>query len=176
MIYFLLSAFVITLLMKKNPLSFFRNIEFQWPLLIIACFGIQIALAFITIKTEEKLEMILILTFSGIIAGLWKNRSIPGIKWIFTGAILNLFALLLNGGLMPVSKTSMELTGQADVSFDQDSRHQLMDEITITSILGDWIPLIKYVLSPGDLLVGIGIVLLITLNSSHLINTKDETA
>lgn len=167
MIYFLLAAFAITLLLKRNPMLFFKNIEFQWPLLIILSFGTQIALAFFTIKTEEKLELILILTFTGIIVALWKNRGIPGIKWILYGASLNLIALILHKGLMPVSDSAMKITGQSDTSFEGDSRHQLMEEFTITSILGDWIPVIKYVLSPGDLCVGIGIIMLVSINSAR---------
>ncbi|MBT2693618.1 DUF5317 family protein [Bacillus sp. ISL-55] len=163
--YFLLLAFVITFSLKKNPLTFFKNVEFQWPLLIIVSFGAQIALAFFTIRTAVKLELVLIATFSGIILWLWKNRQIPGLKFILAGSTLNLLALLLHGGLMPVSEKAMTLTGQDVSSLGNDSRHQLMDS-TFTWILGDWIPVLKYVLSPGDLLVGTGIITLVYLNST----------
>jgi hypothetical protein len=164
--YFLLLACLITLISKKNPLTFFKNIEFQWPLLIVLSFGAQIALAFITIKTAEKLEMVLVLTFIGILIWLWMNRTIPGIKWIFLGAFLNLIALLLNSGQMPVSEKALKQTGQEISSFSTDSRHEGMTETSITWILGDWIPVVKYVLSPGDFLVGTGIILLVWLNST----------
>ena len=165
--YFLLFAVVLTLTQKRNPLTFIKNIEFQWPLIILISFGIQIALAFITVETNKKFEFILILTFVGLIIGLWKNRKIAGVKWIITGASLNLTALILHGGFMPVSKTALIMTGQGITSFENDSRHQLMKDSLQYWILGDWLPVVHYVLSPGDLLVGIGIILLIFCNSSN---------
>lgn len=164
--YFLLFAIMLTLLQKRNPLTFINNIKFQWPLVIIVSFGIQIGLAIITIETKEKLELILILTFLGMIIGLWKNRQIAGVKWIVVGALLNLMALLLHGGLMPVSESALVQTGQEVDSFETDSRHQLMKNSMPFWLFGDWIPVVRYVLSPGDLLVGMGIILLITKNSS----------
>lgn len=172
--YFLLFAFILTIFLKRNPLTFIKNVKFQWPLIILVSFGTQIALAFITFKTQEKFELILIFTFVGIIIGLWKNRHIAGVKWIIIGATLNLTALLLHGGLMPVSDFALIQTGQEGYSFKSDSRHQLMDSSSLFWLLGDWIPVIHYVLSPGDFLVGIGITLLIFKNSSK-IKGKGET-
>jgi hypothetical protein len=166
--YFLLLAILFTLVKKRNPLTFIHNIEFQWPLLIIISFGVQIALAFITIETNNKLEWILVLTFLGIIIGLWKNKHLAGIKWMVAGALLNLSALLLHGGLMPVSEEALILTGQTDPSFESDSRHQLMEDSMPYWILGDWIPVFRFVLSPGDFLVGIGMILLIYFHSSKI--------
>jgi hypothetical protein len=163
--YFLLLAFLITIGSKKNPLTFFKNVEFQWPLLIVLSFGTQIALAFFTIKTAEKLGVILILTFTGILIWLWINRNIAGLKWIFAGTLLNLLALLFHGGLMPVSENALQQTGQDPLSFATDSRHQSMTD-SYFWILGDWIPVVKYVLSPGDLFVGTGIILLVLINST----------
>ncbi|WP_040203681.1 DUF5317 family protein [Neobacillus jeddahensis] len=168
--YFLLLAIVITLLQKRNPLTFIKNIEFQWPLLLIVSFGIQISLVFITIETKTKLELILVLTIVGVIVGLWKNRKVAGVKWMVMGAILNLAALLMNGGSMPVSEEALLQTGQVELaSFVTDSRHHLMEDKSLFYwVLGDWIPAADYVLSPGDVLVGIGIMLLIILNSSKM--------
>ena len=164
--YFLLLAITLTIICKRNPFTFVKNVEFQWPLIIIISFGIQISLVFISIETKDKFEMILMATFLGIIIGLWKNRKVTGVKWIMSGALLNLLALLVHEGLMPVSETALKLTGQEGVSFEADSRHQLMTDSNFLWILGDWIPVYKYVLSPGDFFVGVGIIVLIFLNSS----------
>jgi hypothetical protein len=170
--YFILFAFIFTFLKNRNPLSFIKNIEFQWPLIILLSFGTQIVLSFITIETKEKFELILVLTFIGVLIGLFKNKRIAGIKWIITGAILNLIALALHKGLMPVSESALKMTGQ-DTSFETDSRHQLMDDTSLSWIVADWIPFGKYVMSPGDFLVGIGLIVLIYKNSS-LRKRKDE--
>ncbi|MGG7622126.1 DUF5317 family protein, partial [Bacillus coreaensis] len=166
--YILILAILLTLLKGRNPLTFINNVKFQWPLVILISFGVQIALAIIAIESKEKFESILIYTFIGIIVGLIINYKIPGVIWIVAGAILNLLALLLNEGLMPVDENALKQTGQEVTSFETDSRHQLMTETTKFWILGDWIPVIKYVLSPGDLFVAIGIILLIYKNSSKI--------
>lgn len=140
--------------------------KFQWPLVILISFGVQIGLAFIALESREKFHFILIYTFIGIIVGLIKNYKIPGVMWIVMGAVFNLVALLLNGGLMPVDEHALKQTGQEVTSFETDSRHQLMTQSTTFWFIGDWIPVIKYVLSPGDFLVAIGITLLIYKNSS----------
>jgi hypothetical protein len=163
--YFVLFAFIFTFLKNRNPLSFIKNIEFQWPLIILISFGTQIVLSFITIETEEKFELILVLTFIGVLIGLFKNKHIAGIKWMISGAILNLAALALHGGLMPVSETALKMTGQ-DTSFVTDSRHQLMDDSSLSWVVADWIPFGKYVMSPGDFLVGLGLIILIYRNAS----------
>lgn len=165
MIYFILAAIIVTILLKRNPVQLI-NLSFRWPFLIIGSFGTQIALAFITIQTKDKYEIILIATFVCMVLGLWLNRRMAGMKWILIGAILNLLALILHGGLMPVSETAIRLTGQ-DMGFDTDSRHQLMDSSSPFWFLGDWIPLVQYILSPGDLLVGIGLFRFFVVNSKH---------
>jgi hypothetical protein len=167
MIYSLLLALILTILLKRNPLTFIINIEFQWPLVILISFGTQIVLAFITLESQDKFGFVLILTFFGMLIGLWKNRNIAGVKWIVVGALLNLVALVVHGGLMPVSESALIQTGQEINSFGKDSRHELMSSSSAFWILGDWIPVIRYVLSPGDLLVGIGIILMIIKNSSN---------
>jgi hypothetical protein len=166
MFYFIIVAFFITVYQKRNPFSFIRNISFEWPLVILVSFGTQIILTVLTIQTKEKFEWVFILTFVGVIIGLLKNRKISGVNWIVTGAILNLLALLLHGGTMPVSKRALQLTGQESILFDTDARHHLMNE-SMLWILGDWIPLIRYVLSPGDFFAGIGIILLIVTHSEY---------
>jgi len=166
MFYFIIVAFCITVYQKRNPFSFIRNISFEWPLVILVSFGTQIFLTVFTIQTKEKFEWVFILTFVGVIIGLLKNRKITGVNCIVTGATLNLLALLLHGGTMPVSKRALQLTGQESILFDTDARHHLMNE-SMFWILGDWIPLIRYVLSPGDLFAGIGIILLIVTHSEY---------
>nr|WP_251041198.1 DUF5317 family protein [Bacillus sp. ISL-45] len=159
---------MLTLLKGRNALSFINNVKFKWSLVILISFSVQIALVFITIESKEKFGLILIVTFVGIIAGLSRNNKIPGVNWIIIGAVLNLLALLLNDGLMPVSEEALNTTGQHLESFETDSRHQVMSHSTDFWFLGDWIPVVKYVISPGDIFVAIGIVLLIYMNSSSM--------
>lgn len=166
--YILILAIILTLLKGRNPLTFIHNVKFQWPLVILISFGVQIALAFITLESKEKFDSILVYTFIGMILGLIINYKIPGVVWIVAGATFNLLALLFNEGFMPVDENALSRTGQEVSSFETDSRHQLMSDKTRFWMLGDWIPVVKYVLSPGDLLVAIGIILLIYMNSTKM--------
>jgi len=65
---------------------------------------------------------------------------------------------------MPVSEKALQMTGQESFMLETDARHHLLNE-SVFWVLGDWIPLIRYVLSPGDLLAGLGIILLIIKHS-----------
>lgn len=169
MIYFIIIGIVIALLLKRNPISILLHIKLRVPYLIIGSFLIQIILAVVAAKTHEQYPMILILTFAGIIASLFLNRHLTGVKWILAGTVLNMLALLLHGGMMPVSENAMRIAGLEDLGFDSDSRHRLM-ETSLFWWLGDWIPLItpigtNYVISLGDLVVGIGFIVLIVRTS-----------
>ncbi len=166
--YILLVAIMLTLLKGRNPLTFINNVKFQWPLVILVSFGVQIVLVFFSLGTKGKLDYILVFAFIGIIVGLIVNYKIPGIAWIVSGATLNLVALFLNEGFMPVDENALNKTGQEVSSLETDSRHQLMTDTTKFWMLGDWIPVIKYVISPGDVLVAIGLILLIYMNSSKM--------
>lgn len=84
---------------------------------------------------------------------------------------MNTLALLLHGGLMPVSENVIKMVDLKDSSFDTDSRHQLMEDTNFWW-LGDWIPFFtpigsNSVLSPGDLIVGIGLIVFIVRNSAR---------
>ncbi|BCG58193.1 hypothetical protein PUR_16180 [Paenibacillus sp. URB8-2] len=67
---------------------------------------------------------------------------------------------------MPVSSTALRLAGLDHLGdYSLSSRHRSMDESHLQWI-GDWIPFItpvgtNYVLSPGDVIVGIGLIALL---------------
>jgi heme/copper-type cytochrome/quinol oxidase subunit 4 len=171
MIYFVLSGILLALLLKKNPLTLPLNLKFKVPYVIIGCLLVQVAIELVSFLNQTKIETILVITFIVLFIGLLLNRQIVGIKWVMVGLFLNMMAVMLNGGFMPVSKTAMEIANlQHLMDFSRDSRHQLMEDSHI-GWLGDWIPFLtpvgtNYVLSPGDLLVGVGLIILIIRNSS----------
>jgi hypothetical protein len=168
MVYFITTAILLTFLLQRNPARIHHVITIRWSILIVGCFGTQIALAFIALKSQQKYELILTLTFVGILVGLWINRSIVGIKWILWGAGVNIIALIVFAGAMPVSETAMEIVGQNTTSFATDSRHQVLGANEPFWFLADWIPLQPYVLSLGDILVGVGFIRLLTANSPSI--------
>ncbi|WP_018130595.1 DUF5317 family protein [Effusibacillus pohliae] len=169
MIYFVIAGIGLALLFKRNPVSIVFNIRFKVPYVMIGCFLIQLVLAILAVQTNSQHPVLLGITFLGMLVSLFLNRHLYGVKWIFSGTLLNVLSLLLHGGLMPVSETAMRLAGFEDMGFDSDSRHQLMKTSPFWW-LGDWIPFItplgrNYVLSIGDLVIGIGLILFIIKNS-----------
>ncbi|MFC4768041.1 DUF5317 domain-containing protein [Effusibacillus consociatus] len=168
MTYVVLAGIVAAFLSKRNPMTIL-HIELKARYVMIGILGVQILLAIIAAKTNQQYPIILNITFLGILVCLFWNRHLSGIKWILGGASLNFLALLLHGGLMPVSAAAMKISGLDNAGFDADSRHYLMED-TAFWWLGDWIPFLtpvgtNYVWSPGDVLVAIGIFVFLVRNS-----------
>jgi hypothetical protein len=58
---------------------------------------------------------VLITTYALLIAFLYLNRSLPGMKVILLGGMLNLVVILANGGFMPVTSEALERSGHLDL-------------------------------------------------------------
>jgi len=167
MVYFVLVGIIIALFLKRNPLIIFK-IHLRAPFVMIGVLIIQIVLEYLALNKDIYYPLILDLTFVIMLVCLYLNRNFCGVKYIFTGALLNTVALILHNGIMPVSEAAMR-TAEIDLEFYGDSRHQPMED-SLFWWLGDWIPLFtpvgtNYVLSVGDILVGTGLILFIVGNS-----------
>ena len=107
------------------------------------------------------------LSFGLLLAGLWVNRSHPGLSLAFTGILLNTIAIVANGGYMPIWRPSFEAAG-----FDADTIlspfHILLANDALTADfllhagpLGDILPVpvpfIRNVASIGDLFLSLGL-------------------
>jgi hypothetical protein len=64
----------------------------------------------------------MIVTYASLIAFLWVNRRLPGMKLILLGAALNLAVILANGGYMPVTSEALMRSGHLDLVFVHDER------------------------------------------------------
>ncbi|HPP76283.1 MAG TPA: DUF5317 domain-containing protein [Armatimonadota bacterium] len=109
-----------------------------------------------------------LVTSAALFALFWSNRKLPGIKWLLAGWLLNFAPILTNGGRMPVSKWAVKIA----YGSGQEGRmlqHIWMSSQTKFNFLGDFIPLptplvaIPEVVSPGDILMAVGLFLLIQL-------------
>lgn len=170
MFYFILAGIVLSLLLRRNPLTVLA-VPIKYPFLLIGILFVQVIIALIASIKHVQYPSILIITFVGMLVALFLNRHIYGIKLILIGTFFNTMALILHNGLMPVSERAMELAGLADLSFHSDSRHQVMEQ-SLFWWLGDWIPLLSpvgtnYVWSPGDFMVALGILLFLVRNSKR---------
>jgi hypothetical protein len=170
MIYILTIAFITALLVGRSPIKCFDRVRFRYPLLLIAPVVVQIIL-FVGFRINPiQFSYLLEITVLVLILGLWFNREVKGIKWIAVGSSLNVLALLVHNGRMPVLEQALIIARVPNIP--DDSRHQLMSASPFWW-LGDWIPLYKMVISIGDLLVGVGIFTFIIMNSPP--RRKNET-
>lgn len=172
MIYFIIIGILLPLAVKRNPFHVLLTIRIQNAVLIWIAFFIQLILVAISASTGQKVPYALAATLLLLLAALYQNRGVRGVKWIFAGVFANLMALLLHGGSMPVSIRALELAGLHHLTdFSRASRHAAMEN-GMSGWLGDWIPIImplgkNYVMSPGDVLVGIGVIICFYYHSSR---------
>ncbi|MDY7040451.1 MAG: DUF5317 domain-containing protein [Chloroflexota bacterium] len=99
------------------------------------------------------------------------NLSIPGIKTLSLGILLNLIVMVANGGYMPVSPDDLVEIGHPreaeilraggtdlyGIALTEQTRLPFLADIFV---LPRFLP-IRYVFSPGDVLIGIGLVIII---------------
>jgi hypothetical protein len=65
---------------------------------------------------------ITISSYALLVLFLYANRRIPGMRVILVGGALNLAVIAANGGYMPVTRESLELSGHLDEIFRQGDR------------------------------------------------------
>jgi len=97
-------------------------------------------------------------TYLLVSVAAWTNRHLPALYLVFLGAGVNALAIFLHGG-MPVDPVALERAGLGHyrdyLAQKGDGLHYLGDAFP----LGDWIPLPGRVVSPGDLLIALGLLL-----------------
>jgi|GEM_PF-1204262 len=176
MLYFVVIGLFLAILSKRNPLTIMENVQFRLPWLMIGCLFIQIGLELLVKNYFHRpFPVVLFLSFCGMIVGLYYNRHIKGLPWVLGGTVMNILALATHQGLMPVSETAVRMTGLEHLlDYNLDSRHQAMQD-TLFWWLGDWIPVFtpigsNFILSPGDVVVGIGLIIFCIFNSSKRSN------
>jgi len=101
-----------------------------------------------------------------LLAGILFNRSLPGMKLIGLGLLLNFVAIAANGGYMPVSPAALEAAGHVEDAARLRSAGKLvtvreMTDDTKLALLGDRFALppplpFRGAISIGDVLIGAG--------------------
>ena len=95
----------------------------------------------------------------------FRNRSLPGVRWISLGILLNTLVIGLNGGVMPVDPSFLPEANRNALLAGQGT-HGLMTSLTQLKFLADRfysaLPgLQKQVFSVGDGVIDIGCFILI---------------
>jgi MFS family permease len=146
------------------------SVRLRWvPLLIVALilrFGTELLLSQGVPIVETLRVPLLALSFALLIAGIWVNRTYPGMTLALVGTLSNGLVIILNGGYMPIWEPSLTAAGftPADVN---SSIHILIPATLDASFLvhlgplSDVIPIplpiIQNVASVGDLFLMLGL-------------------
>ncbi len=120
-----------------------RNLEgvhFVWWQLALV--GLLVQLVLFADPIQERIGAagagIYVLSTLLVLAALLRNLGRPGLSILAVGAILNLLAVLANGGYMPSSPAAwLELTGSAALPVAHYSNITLIGPDTIFPFLGD---------------------------------------
>ena len=149
------------------------ELRFKRPVLVLGALTTQVALEFQVLRDLPTGIRFAMVVATYLVMGWWlfeNNRSLSagtryGLALVSGGFLLNLLAILPNGG-MPVSASALRSAGIASsvsVTHDHLSKHVAVNGHTALLFLGDVIPLrwFRSVISAGDILMALGVVLLI---------------
>lgn len=145
------------------------ELQLRWFWLLGAALGLQLLVGFATSLglPEEIAPAGYIGAYTLVFAWLWGNWRVPGLQIAAVGIGANTLALLLNGGRMPIWPEAFFAAGFTQADLEGDSFHFLLtvdtaaDFVRRGGVLGDLVPLplplVRSVLSIGDLLLNLGI-------------------
>lgn len=99
-----------------------------------------------------------------VFVAVLRNIRIPAMPLVVLGAASNLLAIVLNGGVMPASPEAVAALVPAGSGFSNSAvvAHPAVWPLTDIFTLPTWVPFAN-VFSLGDVLIGLGVVLVIAL-------------
>ena len=143
----------------------FETLHLRWWFLAIL--GLAMQAVVIPTEGDEMREAVaagvLVASYPVLLVFLGVNLRVPGFAVIFVGLALNLAVIAPNGG-MPVSPSALRAAGGSaadirELETSDDVKHHVRTEEDVFAVIGDTIPvpLLKIVVSPGDLLAYAGV-------------------
>jgi hypothetical protein len=143
-----------------------ENVHFVWWKLALA--GLLVQLVLFAGPIAERIGSlgapIYVISTLAVMAALLRNLRYPGLVVIAVGAVLNLVAVMSNGGAMPSAPEAwFSLTGVAAVPVIHFSNSVLIGPDTLFPFLGDifvWPRPLPFanVFSIGDAIIAVGAV------------------
>src|SRR5262245_20348785 len=98
-----------------GSLTNLASIRLRWiwalSLAVILRFLTEAALSAGIDAVEARRVPLFAAAFGILLAGLWANRSFPGLSMAFVGILTNAVVILVNGGYMPIWEPSLEMAG-----------------------------------------------------------------
>ena len=144
------------------------ELRFEWGWLAVVGLLIQIVLfsGFVDAGLGRGVgEAVYVASTGAVLVAVWRNLSVPGLPLVAVGAISNLAAIVANEGIMPTTAEALAAAGmEAEEGFSNSAvvANPALAPLTDIFALPQWVPL-SNVFSIGDVLIGLGIVLVIAL-------------
>lgn len=139
--------------------------RFRWGGLAVAGLLVQVVLF---TPTGDQLAGALgpplyLLSTLAVFVAVLRNIRVPGMAIVALGAISNLAAIAANSGFMPASASALAtagLDGPGDHTNSVVLEDPALEPLTDIFALPDWLPMAN-VFSVGDVLIGVGIVIVL---------------
>lgn len=170
---------IVAALLRGGRFTRLVSFPLRWGLLAVAAFAIQ-ALFIYQMPVQKGIgvwgwqEVLFVVSHLLLLAVVWANRRLPGVKLIGLGLLLNLTVMVANGGWMPVTPEAVVKAGHTGLvpSLEPGTRVYsskniiLAAEQTKLRFLSDVFVLSKpfpipTIFSIGDVFVAAGVFLLI---------------
>jgi MFS family permease len=145
-------------------------VRLRWILLIFVALATRLATEAALARDVEIVDQLrvplLATAYVTLAAALWVNRARPGIALALVGTVFNATAILVNGGYMPVWDDALAAAGMTEADILSPihfviSADPLGEFLRQAGPLGDVLPvplpLIRNVLSIGDVLLAAGL-------------------
>lgn len=138
--------------------------KFRWPWLVVLGLGVQIAVDVWSPRwLDDGTGVIVLLVSNAFVAAfLVANARLPGVAFAAIGMLLNVIVIAANGA-MPVARGALETAGYGSDISDLGNKHEFLGDETVLPWLADVIPipLLRSVISLGDVALAIGIAQLV---------------
>jgi hypothetical protein len=146
------------------------TVRFEWAWLAVAGLIVQILLfsPLVTGVIDTVVgAAIYVASTAAVLAAVLRNLHVTGMPLVALGAASNLAAVTANGGIMPTTNEALATAGLEPVDGLSNSAvvaDPALAPLTDILALPAWFPLAN-VFSIGDVLIGIGIVVVIALGT-----------
>jgi len=161
----LIFALIIGLVMKGKITNLGR-LNFRYVYIIFLAYLIQVGIDFAALRyTFRGYPYLHIISYLLLFFALYKNRLIPGIRYILGGTAMNFAVIAANGGRMPVRADVIPDKLAEILATAQGGTHVLMNESTRLAFLADIfyisLPYQHMLISMGDIIIDLGILVLV---------------
>ena len=154
---------VVVALLQGGSLERLAATKFRATPLLLFGLALQIVFGFWSPSWMNDAAGLTVLLVSNLFVLVWLivNRPLPGLLIAAVGLLMNLAVITANGA-MPVSADAVRAAGGGELEISEGAlKHEVLDDETRLSFLGDIIPLPRLgILSAGDLVLAAGLALL----------------